>query len=351
VSHGDPSPLLAVRHLRKTFRTRHGTVTAVESVDFDLDVGETLAIVGESGCGKSTLAMALLGLIQVDDGTVSVDGGSFAPVAQLRSKLLSHHVGVVFQNPHSSLNPKMRVQSIVGEPLLTALGMRGPSRRDRVLQCLRDVGLGIEHMRRYPHELSGGQLQRVAIARALALQPRLIVLDEPTAALDVCVQAQILRLLKDLQQKSRVSYLFISHDFGAVNFLADRIGVMYLGGIVESGPAAQILLSPKHPYTRALIDAIPTIHASRRGRFEALPGEVPSALRRPQGCPFSPRCRWSQSTCRSTAPSLESAGAGRKVACHFPLVQGPPLAGRGVGEDPTFAAEWSRSHNRERVGH
>lgn len=351
MSSGHTPPLLAVSRLCKSFRTRHGVIAAVDAISFDIRVGETLAIVGESGCGKSTLAMSLLGLVPVDEGSVAIDGGVPVPIADLRRKMLSRDIGVVFQNPHSSLNPKMRVQSIVGEPLITAFGLRRKAKLERVLQCLRNVGLGDEHMQRYPHELSGGQLQRVAIARALALQPRLVILDEPTAALDVCVQAQILKLLKDLQIRFGVSYLFISHDFGAVDYMADRICVMYLGKIVESGPAADVLAAPKHPYTRALLDAIPTIDPSRRGRFETLSGEIPSALHRPRGCPFSPRCRWSQEMCRSVEPVLESVGFGRAVSCHYPLDQRTQCVLHGFRDAPLHLEMRPRETQRERVGH
>ena len=314
-----PHALIAVDGLSKSYRTKHGTLKAVDDASFSIGVGETLAVVGESGCGKSTLAMALLGLVAPDAGMMAIAGDDLKPISQALDKRLIRDVGVVFQNPHSSLNPKMRVRAIVGEPLITAFGLRGKALSDRVAQLLGAVGLGPAFMRRFPHELSGGQMQRIAIARALALEPKLLILDEPTAALDVSVQAQILKLLKALQEETGVSYLFITHDLGTVDYIADRIVVMYLGRIVESGPVADVFVNPRHPYTKALLDAVPTIDPKKRGDITTLRGEIPSPLHRPKGCAFSPRCRWSSDQCRQEEPELQWVRRDRAVACHHPL--------------------------------
>ena len=311
--------LVSVEGLRKNYQTRHGVLKALDGVSFSIDRGETLAVVGESGCGKSTLAMALLGLIPSDAGTIAIDGNKPGPRANTTGKHSNYDISVVFQNPHSSLNPKMKVRAIVAEPLITALGLRGNALTERVLTLLKEVGLGPEHINRYPHKLSGGQMQRVAIARALALKPKLLILDEPTAALDVSVQAQILKLLKALQAEFGVSYLFITHDLGTVDYLANRVLVMYLGRIVESGPVDAVFAEPKHPYTQALLDAVPTIDPQRRGRFTALSGETPSPLNRPQGCAFAPRCRRRSEQCRQIEPALKQTQPDRAFACHHPL--------------------------------
>lgn len=326
---GAPPSLLSVDGLCKSYRTKHGVLKAVDKVSFSIGVGETVAVVGESGCGKSTLAMVLLGLVPSDSGMMALDGAPPAPISRVLKGRSKRDIGVVFQNPHSSLNPKMKVRSIVGEPLIAAFGMRGRSLTDRVTRLLQSVGLGFEHMRRYPHELSGGQMQRVAIARALALEPRLLILDEPTAALDVSVQAQILKLLRALQKDVNVSFLFITHDLGTVDYIADHVIVMYLGRIVESGPVADVFSDPRHPYTRALLDAVPTIDPRKRGEVAVLSGELPSPLHRPRGCPFSPRCRWRSDRCRQIEPMLQSAGRDRAFACYHPLslVDGTERAG------------------------
>ncbi len=311
--------LVRLENLSKSYTTRNGVIKAVDDVSFHLRRGETLAVVGESGCGKSTLANALIGLQPADSGMISVNGETPRPLDRQATIQLRDILGVVFQNPHSSLDPKMRVLSIVAEPLRTKGRIRPRAIRDRVIQLLSHVGLGAEYLARYPHELSGGQMQRVAIARALALEPKLLVLDEPTAALDVSVQAQTLTLLKSLQKQHLVSFLFISHDLGAVSFIADRILVMYLGRIVESGSVGDVIASPRHPYTKALVDAVPSLDPQRRGRHATLQGEVPSPLNRPPGCAFSSRCRRATDRCRSQQPQLNRGEGGRSIACFNPL--------------------------------
>ncbi|MDE4618720.1 ABC transporter ATP-binding protein [Sinorhizobium meliloti] len=313
--------LLSVAGLRKVYTTRHGDIKALDGVSFDIAPGETLALVGESGCGKSTLASALLGLASFDTGTITIDGNATTAHSRWTKMPPRRDVGVVFQNPQSSLDPKMKVRSIIGEPLQT-IGVRGDALTERVTELLNQVGLGPEFVRRYPHQLSGGQQQRVAIARALAREPRMLILDEPTAALDVSVQAQILKLLKALQAKSNVSYLFITHDLGVVDYLAHRVAVMYLGRIVETGPVSDVFTDPRHPYTRALLDAVPVIDPSRRRQQAPLDGEVPSPINRPSGCSFSPRCRWATSVCRASEPQIFEEGQQRGYLCFHPMSRG-----------------------------
>ncbi|GAB5467556.1 MAG: dipeptide ABC transporter ATP-binding protein [Rhodospirillales bacterium] len=311
--------LLSIRDLKKHFTTRHGLVRAVDGVSFSVGAGQTVALVGESGCGKSTIALTLLRLVEPDGGQVTFDGVDFDAVSAAERRRLRQNLSIVFQNPYSSLNPRMRIRDIVGEPLKTAYGLRGAALRERVAAHLQDVGMGAEHLGRFPHEFSGGQRQRIAIARALALEPKLLILDEPTAALDVSVQAQVLKLLRDLQDRKGLSYLFISHDLATVEYLADEVLVMYLGRIVEAGPVAQVFSAPRHPYTRALLDSVPMIDPRQRHRLKSLSGEVPSPLNLPQGCAFAPRCAQADSTCGQRPPDLAALTARQGVACYHPL--------------------------------
>ncbi len=314
--------LMRVTDLRKSFTTSRGIVRAVDGVSFEVNSGETVALVGESGCGKSTVALSLIRLLDPDSGTVIFNGNDLSDAGRNSINELRKNIGFVFQNPYSSLNPKMRVVDIVGEPLRTSAGLRGQALADRVSEHLADVGLGPEHLKRYPHEFSGGQRQRIAIARALALEPTLMVLDEPTAALDVSVQAQILNLLGEIQDRRNVSYLFISHDLAVVEHIADKILVMYLGRIVEAGPARQVLEAPKHPYTRALLDSVPVPDPTRRDQLVVLSGEVPSPLNPPPGCPFNPRCKHALDMCTTTVPELNPSADedNRFSACHNPIL-------------------------------
>jgi oligopeptide/dipeptide ABC transporter ATP-binding protein len=311
--------LLEVQNLSKQYRTRHGVINAVTDVSFDVAPAETLALVGESGCGKSTVALTLLRLITHDGGRVLFEGNDLDSLDSKAKQELRRALSIVFQNPYSSLNPRMRVRDIVAEPIKTAFGIRGRELAERVQQHLGDVGLGPEHLRRYPHEFSGGQRQRIAIARALALQPRLLVLDEPTAALDVSVQAQVLNLLRDLQQRRNLSYLLISHNLATVETIADRVLVMYFGQIVESGSVREVFTSPQHPYTRALLDSVPSIDAKHRNRLKPLQGDLPSPLNPPPGCAFAPRCSRVMDQCRQQAPRLEGERGVHQTACFSPL--------------------------------
>jgi oligopeptide/dipeptide ABC transporter ATP-binding protein len=311
--------LLSVEHLTKHFPTRHGLIRAVEDVSFEVTAGETLALVGESGCGKTTVALSLLRLIRPDGGRVHFEGADLESGTDKAEKAWRQRLSIVFQNPYSSLDPRMRIRSIVGEPLVTAYGLRGRALTDRVVRHLDEVGLGAEHLTRFPHEFSGGQRQRIAIARALALEPKLLILDEPTAALDVSVQAQVLNLLQDLQKNLSLSYLFISHNLATVENIADRVLVMYLGRVVEEGPVDRVFAAPHHPYTRGLLDSVPSTDPKLRGRLQPVSGEIPSALNPPPGCAFAPRCERAGDECRADPPPLLPAGPERKHACLHPL--------------------------------
>jgi oligopeptide/dipeptide ABC transporter ATP-binding protein len=313
------APLMSVEGLSKVFHTRHGDVNAVDGVSFDVGSGETVALVGESGCGKSTVAMTLLGLEDRSDGIVRINGVEDGADEKSRQKHLGTNLSIVFQNPYASLNPKMKIRDVIAEPLTTAFGLRGKALNERIIKLLADVGLGPEHLKRYPHEFSGGQRQRIAIARALALEPKLLILDEPTAALDVSVQAQVLKLLRDLQDELGLSYLFISHDLATVEYLSRRVMVMYLGRIVETGLVGDVFANPAHPYTRALLDSVPSIDPALRDNLKTLAGEIPSPLNRPKGCAFAPRCYFAEDKCSQSSPNLEPAGQDRDVACFYPI--------------------------------
>ena len=265
------------------------------------------------------MALTLLRLIAHDGGRVVFEGVDLDAMGGEQERKLRQDLSIVFQNPYSSLNPRMRIRDIVGEPLRTAYRLRGRELSDRVKQHLGDVGLGAEHMKRFPHEFSGGQRQRIAIARALALEPKLLILDEPTAALDVSVQAQVLNLLSDLQRRLGLSYLVISHNLATVESIADRVMVMYFGKLVETGPVGEVFAHPRHPYTRALLDSVPSIDPRHRDRLKPLEGEIPSPLNPPPGCSFAPRCARATTQCSAAAPPLERHADGRQTACYHPL--------------------------------
>ncbi|MFQ5966780.1 MAG: ABC transporter ATP-binding protein [Acidimicrobiia bacterium] len=329
-------PLAEVRDLRKHFVTKAGrmsrqtrTVKAVEGVSFTIDEGETLGLVGESGCGKSTLARTLLFLEVPTSGEIRFQGKvlSDRDAMQLRRR-----AQIVFQDPYSSLPPRMRVGKILAEPLLIHGVVDRAEIQDRLAALLLDVGLKQEMIAALPHELSGGQRQRVGIARALAVQPSLIVADEAVSSLDVSVQAQILNLLKDLQKEHGLAFLFISHDLGVVKYMSHRIAVMYLGQIVELASADKLHSSPLHPYTRALMSAVPSVR-QRGGRRIRLAGEPPDPANPPSGCTFHPRCPLAQPICREEAPKLREWLPGRVASCHFALdtagTEGPVAAAEG----------------------
>jgi oligopeptide transport system ATP-binding protein len=310
---------------RGLFWRRHvGTVRAVDGVSFSVRRGETLGLVGESGCGKSTTGRALLQLVAPTRGRVVFDGQDLTqlwrggrPGPAMRP--VRQRLQMIFQDPYASLNPRMTVEDIIAEPLRNFAVASGDALRRRVQELMEQVGMDPSYIRRYPHEFSGGQRQRIGIARALALSPQLIVCDEPVSALDVSIQAQVLNLLKDLQARLGLTYIFIAHDLAAVRHVSDRIAVMYLGRIVEVGDQATIYRAPKHPYTKALISAvaIPDPAVERSRRRVVLKGDVPSPMNPPPGCPFHPRCPEAQERCKSEVPAKRAVGPGHEAACHF----------------------------------
>ncbi len=314
------SPILSVKNLHKQFRSNSGVVNAVSDVGFDLQSTQTLALVGESGCGKSTIASAIMRLIEIESGEILYEGRDVCAMGMNDLQLFRREVSIVFQNPYSSLNPKMRIKNIVGEPLSACYGVKGKELKDRVIRHLQDVGLGVEHLDRYPHQFSGGQRQRIAIARALALEPKVLILDEPTAALDVSVQAQVLNLLQDLKQRMGMAYLFISHNLATVEYIADYVMVMYLGKIVEQGPVEEIFRYPRHPYTRALLDSVPSIDPAERNQLKVLKGELPDPGNLPDGCAFYTRCRQASELCKNQNPELVSSNTNSAFACHNPNI-------------------------------
>jgi oligopeptide/dipeptide ABC transporter ATP-binding protein len=313
--------LLAVESLSKSYRVAGGALarrelTAVDGVSLDLGAGETVGVVGESGSGKSTLARCILQLERPTAGRVGFDGHELTALAGRDLRRLRRHLQMVFQDPGASLNPRLRVGYAVAEPLRLHGLRRGEVEiRARVQELFAWVGLGAEHVERYPHQLSGGQQQRVALARALACEPRLVALDEPTSALDVSVQAALLALLRQLQTRLGLAYLFISHDLAVVSALAGRLAVMYLGRVVEAGPTAELLARPGHPYTRALVSAVPRDTPWAEPARLVVAGEPGSALRPLPGCRFAPRCPWAVERCRMEPQALQPVGPGRAAAC------------------------------------
>jgi oligopeptide transport system ATP-binding protein len=318
---------LSVRNLRVHFAVRRGMfrkaqqfVKAVDGVSFDVGPGETVGLVGESGCGKTTLGRAIVKLIDPTSGDIFLDGENIADLhgAELRERRRKFQM--IFQDPYNSLNPRMTVGEIIDEALdVIGNGARGATRptKTRIDELLSAVGLDPTHAQRYPHEFSGGQRQRIGIARALAVEPELIVCDEPVSALDVSVQAQIINLLQDLQEERGVAYLFVAHDLAIVEHISQRIMVMYLGKIVESGAAKAVVRSPKHPYTQALISAVPVVDPDTRRSRIVLAGEMPSPIDPPSGCPFHPRCPIAEARCQMEVPHLRQLVNGSWAACHL----------------------------------
>ena len=323
------APLLEVRGLRKYFPVRRGLfsrvvgqVRAVDGVSLDVQPGETLGLVGESGCGKTTTGRAILRLIEPTAGSVRFEGQELTKLPAREMRALRRRIQVVFQDPYSSLNPRLTVGSMIGEALAIHGIARGAAARSRIAELLLSVGLAADHARRYPHEFSGGQRQRIGIARALAVEPSLIVLDEPVSALDVSIQAQIVNLLQELQQRLGLAYLFVAHDLSVVEHISARVAVMYLGRIVETSGRDELYASPRHPYTQSLLSAVPVADPALRRPRIVLPGDVPSPAHPPTGCHFHPRCflarsRGGLARCRAEAPELREVAPGHQVACHF----------------------------------
>ena len=318
----DQEPLLRVVDLVKHFSVGPtAAVKAVDGVSFEIRPGETLGLVGESGCGKTTLGRLLMQLIPVTSGKIIFDGVDLTKLRGEKLRQQRRQLQIIFQDPYASLDPRMTVGDIIAEPLVNFKLMRGKKKNDRVQELLRIVGLNPNFNNRYPHEFSGGQRQRIGIARALALNPKLIVCDEPVSALDVSIQAQIINLLEDLQREFKLTYLFIAHDLSVVRHISDRVMVMYLGKVVEISPSEELYETQKHPYTKALLSAIPVpdprVESMRR--LVELSGEIPSPLNPPSGCRFHTRCPIAQAPgiCSEAEPPLEEKSPGRLAACHF----------------------------------
>jgi len=320
-------PLILTENLSKEFPAgsegilarRALTVKAVEHVNLQIFAGETLGLVGESGSGKSTLGRLIIKLLEPTSGRVVFDGKELSKLGRGELRNLRREMQIVFQDPYASLNPRMRVRSIVGEGITIHRLARGAEKEARIVELLRMVGLDADALNRYPHEFSGGQRQRIGIARALAVSPRFLVLDEPVSALDVSIQAQIINLLQDLQERLKLTYLLIAHDLRVVEHISRRVAIMYLGKIVELADRDEIYANPRHPYTRALLSAIPFVEAAERPERIRLPGEVPSPLNPPSGCAFHPRCSYAKDECRKVEPPLVTGRGGHAVACHvFP---------------------------------
>lgn len=317
-------PLLQVNNLKKYFPSKKGLlskkvdyVKAVDDISFYINEGETFGLVGESGCGKSTTGRMLLRLIEPTEGEVIYKGENILDLSKDKMQKLRKEIQIIFQDPYSSLDPRVTIGKTIGEVLNIHKVSKGKEKKERVIQLLEAVGLGAQHLNRYPHEFSGGQRQRIGIARALALNPTLLVCDEPVSALDVSVQAQIVNLMQDLQEEFSLTYLFISHDLSVVHHICDRIAVMYIGKIVETTDKETLFNHPAHPYTQALLSAIPVpnpLHAVQR---EILEGDIPSPVNPPSGCRFHTRCKYATAECKTLEPDLKDIGNGHLVACHL----------------------------------
>lgn len=317
-------PLLEVKNLQKSFSVKGGPLggparelRAVDGVSFQLFPGETLGLVGESGCGKSTTGRLIMRLLDPNAGEILFKGKSLTTLSQRQLRPLRRNMQMIFQDPFSSLNPRQKVFNILAEPLKLHDLVDNANLHTRVSQLAERVGLRPEHLERYPHEFSGGQRQRIGIARAIAVNPELIIADEPVSALDLSIQAQVINLMRDIQQEFGLSYLFIAHDLAVVEHISDRVAVMYLGRIVELAASLDIYRAPKHPYTEALLNAVPVPDPEGIIPRKHLTGEVPSPISRPEGCHFHPRCPYAKELCSQEPPLLLDKGEGHLSACHF----------------------------------
>jgi len=317
------SIILSASHVKKYYpvksKGKNVVVKAVDDVCLDIFKGETFGVVGESGCGKSTLGKVLLRLEELTEGSVHYAGENLISLSRSELKAFRKKAQIIYQDPFSALNPKKKIGAAIEEPLVIHKSGNQQQRKKKVLELLDKVGLRPAHADRYPHEFSGGQRQRIIIARALSVEPEFILADEPVSALDVSIQAQVINLLMDLKQEGDLTFLFISHDLSVVEHICDRLAVMYLGRIVETGPVDIFFTSPFHPYSRALIDAVPVTDPSVKFSHTILEGDVPSPINPPAGCHFHPRCIYKQKKCESKAPKLRELSPNRWVACHFPL--------------------------------
>ena len=320
------TPLVELKDLNKHFTSGGGlfggkrrVLRAVDGVDLSIARGETFGLVGESGCGKSTLARTLIRLLQPTSGQMLFDGADIAELNEAELRPYRRRMQMIFQDPYASLDGRMTVRDLIAEPLEIANIGTAASRRARIDELLQTVGLNPDHALRFPHEFSGGQRQRIGIARAIALNPDLVICDEPISALDVSIQAQVVNMLEDLQAELGLTYLFITHDLSMVRHIAGRIGVMYLGKIVELAPSASLYRAPAHPYTRALLNSIPIADPEARRDAEPMAGEIPSPMNVPSGCRFRTRCPFATELCASTEPKLAAVGESHFAACHYPL--------------------------------
>ncbi|MGR3460707.1 MAG: ABC transporter ATP-binding protein [Roseovarius sp.] len=324
----DPGPLVSLRGLSKTFdlsapllnrvieRKDKQYLRAVDGLDIDIPRGKTFSLVGESGCGKSTVAKLVVGLHRATAGEIRFDGTDLTALPAAARGDFRKRIQMIFQDPYASLNPRWRVRDIIAEPLRSfGIATSRAEERAEVGRLLEMVGLSARDGEKFPHEFSGGQRQRISIARAISSRPEFLVCDEPTSALDVSVQSQVLNLMRDLQDELGLTYLFISHDLAVVDFMSDYVGVMYLGRLVEAGPAERIFTAPEHPYTRLLMDTVPDIDMGQRDRVPVI-GEVPNPITPPPGCSFNPRCPLANERCRKTSPDLVTREGGTVVACH-----------------------------------
>ncbi len=317
--------LLKVEHLKKYYSIKTSSlkkatsyVKAVDDISFEVKVGETFGVVGESGCGKSTMGKSVIRLIEPTSGKIFLDGEDFTALKGKDLVKAREKIKLIFQDPYASLNPRMTVKDIIGEPIDISKKYPTKQQRDeRIVEVMKQVGLNLDYMYRYPHEFSGGQRQRIGIARAIALQPKLIICDEPVSALDVSIQAKIINLLKQLQKDLGIAYIFISHDLSVVKHIADRVVVMYLGNVMEMADKKDLFKNPSHPYTQALLDAVPKISEERIDDKDVLSGDVPSPANPPKGCCFCTRCPKAMEICHSIKPELIEIEPGHQCACHL----------------------------------